>query len=53
MLRPGGKLVAICANGPRQQAALQPEADAWIELDAGTFAGTNVRAAIVVMSSPA
>ena len=50
MLREGGRLVAICANGPRQRDQLMPEADEWIELDAGTFAGTNVRAAIGVFS---
>ena len=48
-LKPGGRLVAICANGPRQAAAFRDEAEHWEELDAGTFAGTNVRAAIVVL----
>lgn len=54
-LKPGGKLVAICANGPRQQAQLQPEADAWIDLPAGSFkdAGTNVNAAICIFTAPA
>lgn len=49
-LAPGGRLVAICADGPRQRAAFHDDADAWIELPAGTFEGTNVRAAIVVLS---
>lgn len=49
MLKSGGRLVAICANGPRQQRALQGEAVIWEELPAGTFDGTNVRAAIVVL----
>jgi protein-L-isoaspartate O-methyltransferase len=49
-LRPGGRLVAIVANGPKQQKELQPLADQWIELPAGTFQGTNVRTAIVVIS---
>lgn len=51
MLRPGGRLVAICANGPRQQAALKPIAKQWIDLPDGTFAdeGTNVRTAMVVI----
>jgi protein-L-isoaspartate O-methyltransferase len=50
-LKPGGRLVAICANGPRQRAALGPIADAWIDLPAGSFkeSGTGVNAAIVVM----
>lgn len=51
MLAPGGWLVAICANGSRQQAKLMPEADEWEELPEGTFAGTNVRAALLVMSA--
>ena len=28
MLKPGGRLVALCANGPRQNAALRPLVDA-------------------------
>ncbi len=48
-LKPGGRLAAICANGPRQQAAFKDRAEHWEELPAGTFAGTNVRAAIVVL----
>jgi protein-L-isoaspartate O-methyltransferase len=49
MLKPGGRLVAICADGPRQQDRLQPHADAWIPLPLNTFNGTVVRAAILVM----
>ncbi len=53
-LAPGGVLVAVCANGPRQHEHLKPEADAWIDLPAGTFAdqGTNVNTAIVVFTAP-
>jgi len=49
-LAPGGRLVAICAAGPRQRAAFQDTADQWIDLPAGSFkeAFTNVAAAIVV-----
>lgn len=52
-LRPGGKLVAICANGPRQQERIKPMATEWIELPPGSFAaeGTNVSAAIAVISA--
>lgn len=52
-LNPGGKLVAICANGPRQREKFEPIADAWIDLPDGSFKeqGTNVRTAIVVISS--
>lgn len=48
-LKPGGLLVAICANGPRQIEQLQPLADSWEELPSGTFAGTGVRAAILTI----
>lgn len=54
-LRAGGCLVAICANGPRQQAALQPIADEtggfYEPLPAGSFAstGTNVNTALLVI----
>ena len=50
-LKDGGRLVAIVANGPRQQKALQPLATDWHELPRGTFknAGTMVNTAIVVI----
>ena len=46
-LKPGGRLVAVCANGPRQREKLQPIAAEWIDLPAGTFAeqGTGVNTA--------
>jgi phospholipid N-methyltransferase len=51
MLAPGGRLVSICANGPRQRAALQPIATAWHPLPADSFKceGTRVETAIVVI----
>ena len=51
-LNPGGRLVAICANGPRQRADLMPDAAEWIDLEPGAFAesGTNVNAAICVFT---
>lgn len=51
-LRPGGRLVAICAAGPRQRAELAPLGE-WIDLPPGSFAsqGTNVNAAIVVIDA--
>jgi 16S rRNA G1207 methylase RsmC len=54
MLRPGGKLVAICANGPRQQEKLQPLADTWEELPEGTFKdqGTGVRTVLLTIDAP-
>jgi protein-L-isoaspartate O-methyltransferase len=53
MLRPGGRLVAVCANGPRQQEIMGEICSAWIELPAGSFQeqGTNVSAAIVVIDN--
>ena len=47
----GGRLVAICANGPRQQAELRPLATTWEELPEGTFAeaGTNVRTVLMTV----
>jgi 16S rRNA G966 N2-methylase RsmD len=53
MLKPGGRVVAICANGPRQQAQLKPLASHWEELPDGTFAeqGTNVRTVLAVFDS--
>jgi len=53
MLKPGGRLVAICANGPRQREKLRPEAVAWYDLPEGSFKseGTNVNAAIAVFEA--
>jgi predicted RNA methylase len=44
-------LVALCANGPRQQAELQPLATTWEELPDGTFAeqGTTVRVVLLTV----
>ena len=52
LLKPGGRLVAICANGPRQRDRLMSQALEWIDLEPGTFAesGTNVNAAIVIFA---
>lgn len=49
-LKPGGTLVAICANGPRQNAKLKPMAHHWERLESGTFkdAGTMVESVIMV-----
>jgi protein-L-isoaspartate O-methyltransferase len=57
MLKPGGRLVAICANGPRQQAALGPlvtqYGGTWEDLPAGTFkaSGTGVNTALIVLTA--
>lgn len=42
-LKDGGRLVGICADGPRQNDKIQPLCTSWEQLPAGTFAGTNVR----------
>ena len=54
LLKPGGRLVALCANGPRQRAQLMPLAEYWEDLPAGTFkeSGTDVRAALLVIEAP-
>jgi methylase of polypeptide subunit release factors len=46
-----GVLVALCANGPRQQTELRPLATMWEELPAGTFSdqGTQVRTALMIV----
>lgn len=53
-LKPGGRLVAICANGPRQRARLEPIATEWRDLPPGSFkhAGTMVNTALVVIDAP-
>ncbi len=51
-LNPGGRLVAICANGPRQNEILQPLSTKWNELPEGTFAGTGVRAVLLTIDEP-
>ncbi len=50
-LKPGGTLVAICANGPRQREALMGECQHWEDLPAGTFSesGTQVSTALLVI----
>lgn len=52
-LKPGGRLVAICANGPRQREALQPLAMEWEDLPRDTFkeAGTGVSTALLIVQT--
>lgn len=53
-LKPGGRLVAICANGPRQNAKLCGEVDTWKNLPVGTFesSGTGVNTAMLKYTAP-
>ena len=54
-LKPGGRLVALCANGPKQQLRLRALAERsggwWEDLPAGSFSeqGTNVNVALLVI----
>jgi len=50
-LKPDGNLVALCANGPRQEKELQSLCDHWEVLPEGTFknAGTMVNTALLVI----
>ena len=51
-LKPDGRLVAICANGPQQRSAFLEAASEWHDLPAGSFRseGTKVAAAICVFN---
>jgi phospholipid N-methyltransferase len=56
-LERGGRLVALCANGPRQRARLLPwveeKGGTWEDLPAGSFAeaGTGVNVALIVVDA--
>ena len=52
-LAPGGTLVALCANGPRQRAAFRGMAAYWEDLPAGSFKnqGTGVNVAMMVVTA--
>lgn len=58
MLKPGGRLVAICANGPRQNTQLRPLVESmsgtWESLPAGTFteSGTGVNTVLLSLVAP-
>lgn len=55
-LRPGGRLVALCANGPRQNAQLMPLVEehggTWEVLPEGSFKsqGTGVNVAMLSLT---
>ena len=51
MLKAGGRIVAICADGPRQQEKLKPLADYWEPLEKNTFRseGTGVNTVLMMI----
>lgn len=55
-LKPGGRLVALCADGPRQAEKLKPRVEAfqgtWEPLVPGLFEGTSVAVVLIVMDKP-
>ena len=57
MLRPGGRLVAICANGPRQNEKLKPltekQGGSWEPLPPDTFkdSGTSVNTVLLTIEA--
>lgn len=57
-LKPGGRLVAICAGGPRQAQTLRPTVESlggtWEPLPAGTFKeeGTGVNSVLLSLTMP-
>ena len=50
-LKENGVLVALCANGSRQQEQLKPSSDYWEPLPEGSFreSGTNVNVALLII----
>lgn len=51
LLKPGGRLVSLCAAGPRQRAFAERIGATWHDLPPGSFAseGTRVAAAIITV----
>jgi phospholipid N-methyltransferase len=49
-LRPGGRLVALCANGPRQRDQLQPIASTWEVLPEGSFRSEATGVSVAMMT---
>lgn len=50
LLADGGRLVALCFGGSRQERALRPLADHWERLPSGSFASEGTRADVVLCS---
>ena len=49
-LKPGGRLVALCANGPRQRDQLKPIASTWQLLPEGSFRGEGTGVSVALMT---
>jgi protein-L-isoaspartate O-methyltransferase len=51
-LKPGGRMVALCANGPKQRECLMPLASEWHDLPDGSFleSGTKIKTAMLVLN---
>lgn len=51
-LKSGGRLVALCANGPRQREAFMDDAEHWEDLPAGSFKeqGTSANVALMILT---
>lgn len=50
MLKPGGRLVALCFNGSRQNAKLRPLVDSWELLPEASFASEGTRASVALVT---
>lgn len=50
MLCPGGKLVALCFDGVRQNKILRPMVDTWTLLPKDSFASEGTRASVVMLT---
>jgi protein-L-isoaspartate O-methyltransferase len=53
MLRPGGRLVALCYDGATQAKRLRPIATTWEPLPAGSFASEGTQAGVVMLTMEA
>jgi 16S rRNA G1207 methylase RsmC len=50
LLKPGGRLVALCYDGVKQNAKLRPLADSWRVLPANSFKESGTAAGVVMLT---
>ena len=50
MLRPGGLLIGLCLDGPRQNKKLRPLCDSWEPLGPDVFKDEGTRAPVVLLT---